>query len=120
MPNPIATTRDYLRNAVAELKKVTWPTREMTIRYSVLVIVISLALAAFFAALDFGLRQGVNVVFTRPTAAPVAAPLPDIEPTLIQAEDDQGVIVTPEVETPVQPDPSDGEDLVLPPIEVAE
>ena len=52
MPNPIKATQDYLRSSWGEIKKVTWPTRETTIRYSAIVIVVSLAVAAFFARLD--------------------------------------------------------------------
>ena len=121
MSNPVIATRDYLRNAIAELKKVSWPTREMTIRYSMLVIVISLVTATFFAALDFGLRQGVDVLFARPLSAPLApAPepiVPDLEvtPTGIQTEGGE-VTVTPE-STDASAEAEGG--LTLPPIDIA-
>ena len=121
MSNPVIATRDYLRNAIAELKKVSWPTREMTIRYSMLVIVISLVTATFFAALDFGLRQGVDVLFARPLSAPLApAPepiVPDLEvtPTGIQTEGGE-VTVTPE-STDVSTEAEGG--ITLPPIDIA-
>ncbi len=44
----------YLKEARLELKKVSWPKRQETIRYTVAVIVMSLALAAFLGGLDFG------------------------------------------------------------------
>jgi preprotein translocase subunit SecE len=43
----------YLKEVRAELGKVVWPTREQTIRYSVLVIVIAILTGAFLGGLDF-------------------------------------------------------------------
>lgn len=40
--------------------KVTWPSRKETIRYSVLVLSVSLSVAIFFAVLDFGLGKVVD------------------------------------------------------------
>ena len=49
MANRIVT---FLKEARVELKKVTWPTRRETIRYTTAVIVMSLAVAAFLGGLD--------------------------------------------------------------------
>lgn len=43
----------FLKEARIELKKVTWPTREETIRYTMTVIVISVVVAFFLGGLDF-------------------------------------------------------------------
>ena len=43
---------DYLKASTEELKKVSWPTKRETYKYSVLVILISLGLAAFLGGLD--------------------------------------------------------------------
>lgn len=43
----------FLRESRVELKKVTWPTREETIRYTMAVIVISLVTAGILGAADF-------------------------------------------------------------------
>lgn len=43
----------FLKESQIELKKVTWPTRRETIRYTVTVIVISIAVALFLGGLDF-------------------------------------------------------------------
>jgi len=51
---------DYLLSAKNELSKVTWPSRQVTIRYSALVIAISVGVAAFFGFLDVGLSQVVT------------------------------------------------------------
>ncbi len=42
----------FFTEAKGELMKVNWPTREQLIRYTVLVVVISLAVAVFLGALD--------------------------------------------------------------------
>lgn len=42
----------FLKEARIELKKVTWPTRQETIRYTATVVVISIVIAAFLGVLD--------------------------------------------------------------------
>jgi preprotein translocase subunit SecE len=44
---------DFLKEVKAELKKVTWPTRQETIRYTLMVILISLGVAFFLGFGDF-------------------------------------------------------------------
>jgi len=51
---------EYFISARAELKKVAWPTRPEITRFSILVIVISLAIAAFFGILDYALNLGLE------------------------------------------------------------
>ena len=43
----------FLKEVQLELKKVNWPTRQETTRYTLIVIAASFALAAFLGALDF-------------------------------------------------------------------
>ncbi len=43
----------YFREALYELRKVTWPTKKQTINYSIIVIAITIFTAIFFAALDY-------------------------------------------------------------------
>jgi len=43
----------FLKESRVELKKVRWPTREETIRYTMSVILISAALAVFLGGLDY-------------------------------------------------------------------
>lgn len=42
----------FLKEAYAELKKVSWPSKEQTIHYTILVIVISLLVAVILGLLD--------------------------------------------------------------------
>ena len=44
---------DFLKEVRIELKRVTWPTRQQTIKYTFIVIGLSLAVAAFLGGLDF-------------------------------------------------------------------
>ncbi len=44
--------RRYFNESWAELKKVTWPTRETVIRLTLLVIAVSVAVGIYIAVLD--------------------------------------------------------------------
>lgn len=50
----------YLKEVRIELKKVTWPTREETTRYTLVVIVVSIALAVFLGGLDVVFQWVLN------------------------------------------------------------
>lgn len=43
----------FLKEVRLELKRVTWPTQRETIKYTLIVIGFSLAVAAFLGGLDF-------------------------------------------------------------------
>ncbi len=58
--HPLKWFWNYLREARAELMKVTWPSREDIVKYSLTVIVISVLLAVFMGGLDFILNIGVE------------------------------------------------------------
>lgn len=53
----------FIRQVVAELRKVIWPTRKELIAYTIVVIVFVLIMGAFVAALDFVFTRGVLFVF---------------------------------------------------------
>lgn len=46
-------TKQYFKEVRVEMAKVKWPTKNDTINYTVVVIGVSLAVAAFLGALDF-------------------------------------------------------------------
>jgi preprotein translocase subunit SecE len=50
MANKITT---YIKESVAEMKKVTWPTKKETKEYTLLVVGISVFIAALLGLLDF-------------------------------------------------------------------
>ena len=105
MANPISTAINYLRSAKAELEKVTWPSREEVARYSALVIVSCVILAAFFAALDLGLNKSVTALLQRRQGTTETAPspiVPDLESNSgIDAVDSNGNPVDVQV-TPIK------------------
>lgn len=49
IPNKVAT---FLKEVRLEMKKVNWPTRETTIRYTLIVIGISAVVAMYLGGLD--------------------------------------------------------------------
>ena len=46
----------FLKEVRVELAKVSWPTRNQTVLYTLVVIGISLFLAAFLGLMDFGYK----------------------------------------------------------------
>lgn len=60
--NPVLWLFRYVRESKEEMGKVTWPSQKETIKYSALVIVISLFVAAFFGGLDWLLSLGLEQI----------------------------------------------------------
>ncbi len=56
---------DYIKSSIEEMKKVTWPTKKETKNYTVLVIGISLAIAAFLGALDYIFTIGLEFIINK-------------------------------------------------------
>lgn len=52
----------YVRESRDELKKVVWPTRQETVRHTIMVIAISVAVAVFLGALDYVFAIGLDVI----------------------------------------------------------
>jgi preprotein translocase subunit SecE len=50
----------YVRATFAELRQVSWPTRQEAITYTILVIAISAIVALYVGAFDYLFSQGVN------------------------------------------------------------
>lgn len=44
---------NYIKESIAEMKKVTWPTKKETRNYTILVIAISIGVALFLGLLDY-------------------------------------------------------------------
>ena len=63
-----AKLSDYFRSSKKELEAVQWPTKQETIRYSALVIGVSVVFAVFFGALDYGLTAIVNIYVSQQPA----------------------------------------------------
>jgi preprotein translocase subunit SecE len=50
----------FIKETRAELKHVSWPTRSQAIAYTVIVIVISLCIAAYLGLLDYVFTIGLQ------------------------------------------------------------
>jgi preprotein translocase subunit SecE len=76
MKNPIRPILNYFAASKAELEKVSWPTKKEVTRYSILVIVVAVATALFFATIDFGLGKVTDFILEKRgiTAQPQAVP----------------------------------------------
>lgn len=60
--NPIVK---YFYEAKEELEKVTWPSRKETLRSTLIVIGVSLAVAVFLGALDFGFSKALETLISQ-------------------------------------------------------
>ncbi len=99
--NPIKQTVEYLHAVRAEVKKVSWPSKRDTIRYSSLVIGIGVAVGLFFALTDYGL----NMLFES-TIYKMTVPTTDVNLGAVKALPSTPSDV--QVETaPTTPTPSD-------------
>ncbi len=64
--NPIKWLFRYVKESRQEMKKVTWPNKQETTKYSVITVVICLIVAGFFGGLDWLLNLGLEwlIAFT--------------------------------------------------------
>jgi preprotein translocase subunit SecE len=56
---------NYLRDTMAEMKQVSWPTQKQAFLYTGLVIVISVFVSLFLGAFDFLFTRGVEFIVGR-------------------------------------------------------
>ncbi|WP_182349418.1 preprotein translocase subunit SecE [Tomitella gaofuii] len=61
--NPFSLMFRFLREVVAEMKKVIWPTKQEWFTYTVVVLVFIVALIGLTTGLDIGFGKAVSVVF---------------------------------------------------------
>jgi len=62
--NPFKKLIKYFREVLEEMRKIVWPTREQTLRYAAIVIVVALSVAIFLGALDFVFSLGLQQLLT--------------------------------------------------------
>lgn len=62
MANPLT---NYLKQALEELKKVIWPSKQETTRHTLIVIGLSLGVAIFLGAIDYLLNLGLQDILLR-------------------------------------------------------
>ena len=61
--NPILYVINYLKQVVAELRKVIWPNRKQMITYTSVVLVFLAFMVALISGVDLGLGKLVSLVF---------------------------------------------------------
>jgi preprotein translocase subunit SecE len=61
--NPLAFVWNYLKQVVAELRKVIWPNRKQMINYTAVVLVFLAFMVALIGLVDLGLAKLVMMVF---------------------------------------------------------
>ncbi|GED98748.1 preprotein translocase subunit SecE [Gordonia crocea] len=61
--NPFVVVWEFLKQVVAEMKKVIWPTRRETIVFTLIVLVFVILFTAFIAGLDIGFGQLMLLIF---------------------------------------------------------
>jgi len=60
----IETAKEFFEQSKVELKKVTWPTRQETVRTSVAVLVFSLVMALYLGVVDMILSRVVALILS--------------------------------------------------------
>ncbi len=56
---------EYIKNSKLELKKVNWPSKNTTVNYTILVIMVSIVVAAFLALVDYIFSLGIEKLIVR-------------------------------------------------------
>ena len=54
---------EYVKDTRAEMSHVTWPTRKQAIAYSLLVVIISVVIAAFLGLFDYIFSRLLTLLF---------------------------------------------------------
>ena len=52
----------FLKEVISEMRKVTWPTRKELVSYTIVVLTIVTLVAVFFAIIDLGLSQLLELI----------------------------------------------------------
>lgn len=55
----------FLKEAKSEISKVVWPSKEQTLRYTIIVIVFALIISIILGAADYGLVQLLQKIINR-------------------------------------------------------
>ncbi|MEK7523159.1 MAG: preprotein translocase subunit SecE [Patescibacteria group bacterium] len=62
MINKPAVNPNFATDIIDELKKVTWPSRQETIRLTTIVIIVSLIIGLYVGIIDILLAKGLEVI----------------------------------------------------------
>ena len=59
--NPFLAIGLFIRQVIAELRKVVWPTREEATRTTWVVVIVVIILSLILAAFDFGIQKVIEL-----------------------------------------------------------
>ena len=60
--NIYRTFRNFIADVTSEFKRVSWPTRQATLRSTGVVLVVTIAVAIFLGVVDVGLSSAVKMI----------------------------------------------------------
>lgn len=58
----MSNNKNFLQNVISEMKKVSWPTGQETVRFTIIVVITVLFFLAFFYALDLGITALIDLL----------------------------------------------------------
>ena len=61
--NPFVRILTFLREVVAEMRKVIWPTKNEMVTYTIVVLVFIVGVVGLTTGLDIGFGKAVTVIF---------------------------------------------------------
>jgi len=61
----IKSLKDYITDVRTETRKVSWPTRQKTVRDSAIVVFVSLAMAVFLGGVDYILTHIIETYIVK-------------------------------------------------------
>ena len=61
-PNLFDRVKEYLKDTRGELRKVSWPTRKQATNLTLIVLAVTVVMAAFLGALDFLFAQLIRLI----------------------------------------------------------
>ncbi len=70
---PRTSIPQFIREVIAELKKVAWPTRAETIRLSIIVFIAIVVLTAFIFGVDYLFEHFTGALFKTPASTSTAS-----------------------------------------------
>ena len=62
----IGRVREFVREVLAEFRKVTWPSRQELVNSTAVVVVLTVVVALFLGVVDVGLTRLVEVILRDP------------------------------------------------------
>lgn len=62
---PASRRFGFFSDIIAELKKVTWPSRRETTNLTVIVIIVAVAVGLFLGLIDFGFSQLMTFILVK-------------------------------------------------------